>query len=241
MRKCIFFRAGIILPPGEYCSRKNENFTKRTNWEGGKILTRVILVRHARTVWNSQRRYGGHSDVSLDEVGKEQLQKVAHRLKDYPLKAIYASDLERAYQTAQAIAQVHNLPINKFGELREINFGQWEGKTYDEIIQELQHQHIMDAWLKDPYNTQLPQGESLTDLQERVVRCLEKILDRHRDETIAVVTHAGPIWVLISHVLGVPLNNYWRIKQSNTAINIIEFYEENSGIISLLNDVSHLY
>lgn len=203
-------------------------------------MTRVILVRHARTVWNSERRYGGHTNVSLDETGKNQVKKVAQRLKSYPIKAVYASDLERAYQTAEAIADIHNLVINKFGELREINFGQWEGKTYDEIMLEEAQQLIMDSWIKDPYHTCLPDGESLTHLQDRVVACLKKIIAKHPEETIVIVTHAGPIWTVISHVLDVPLNNYWRIKQSNTAINIIDFYEDGGGVISLLNDISHL-
>lgn len=201
-------------------------------------MTRFILVRHARTVWNTEKKYGGHSNVSLDETGKKQIHQVSKRLKDYPIKAVYASDLDRAYETALPIAGYHNLPVIKIDGLREINFGQWEGKTYDQII--CHHQELMDAWIKDPYNTCLPDGESLTDLQERVVRCIKEILSAHSEETVVIVTHAGPIWVLISYVLGVPLNNYWRIKLSNTSVSIIDFYEDGYGIISLLNDVSHL-
>lgn len=201
-------------------------------------MTRVILVRHGRTVWNAEKKYGGHTNVALDAIGKLQAEKVAVRLKDYPIQAIYASDLDRAYHTAEPIAQVHNLAIQKFDALREINFGQWEGKTYNEIIQD--QQQLMDAWIKDPYNTCLPDGESLTHLQERVVSCLQKIILEHENQTIVIVTHAGPIWALVSHVLGVPINNYWRIKLSNTSVNIVDFYEDGLGIISLLNDVSHL-
>lgn len=200
-------------------------------------MTRVILVRHARTSWNDQGKYGGHTDISLDELGKEQIQKVAQRLNKYPVKAVYASDLQRAYETALSIAQAHDLQVEKFGDLREINFGQWEGKTYNEIVS--QQQELMEAWLKDPFNTRIPDGETMTEMQKRVVGCLLSIIARHPDETIVIVTHAGPIWTIISHIIEVPLHYYWRIKQSNTAVNIIDFYDQQ-GIICLLNDVSHL-
>lgn len=200
-------------------------------------MTRVILVRHARTTWNDQGKYGGHTDVSLDELGKEQITQVAERLKKHPIKAVYASDLQRAYQTALAIAQTHNLPVEQFGELREINFGQWEGKTYNEIVKE--QQELMEAWLKDPFNTRIPDGETMIEMQKRVAECLLEIVSKHPKETIVVVTHAGPIWTIISHILEVPLQYYWRIKQSNTAVNIIDFYD-GQGIICLLNDTSHL-
>ena len=200
-------------------------------------MTRVILVRHARTTWNDQGKYGGHTDVGLDELGKQQITKVAERLKKYPIKAVYASDLQRAYQTALAIAQIHNLSVEQFGELREINFGQWEGKTYNEIVKE--QQELMEAWLKDPFNTKIPDGETMTEMQKRVAKCLLEIVSKHPEENIVVVTHAGPIWTIISHILEVPLQYYWRIKQSNTAVNIIDFYDKQ-GIICLLNDTSHL-
>lgn len=200
-------------------------------------MTRVILVRHARTTWNDQGKYGGHTDVSLDELGKQQIIKVAERMAKYPIKAVYASDLQRAYQTALAIAQVHNLSVEQFGDLREINFGQWEGKTYNEIVKE--QQELMEAWLKDPFNTKIPDGETMAQMQKRVAKCLLEIVRKHPEETIVVVTHAGPIWTMLSYILEVPLQYYWRIKQSNTAVNIIDFYDEQ-GIICLLNDTSHL-
>lgn len=200
-------------------------------------MTRVILVRHARTSWNDLGRYGGHSDVSLDEMGREQIKKVAQRLRNYPLKAVYASDLARAYETAQSIAEVHQLPVEKFCDLREINFGQWEGKTYQEIIEN--HQELMESWIKDPFNIRIPDGETMKEMQERVVGCLEDIVARHPKDTIVVVTHAGPIWTIICNILEVPLSCYWRLKQSNAGINILEFYD-GQGVIVLLNDTSHL-
>jgi len=200
-------------------------------------VTRIILVRHARTFWNDQGKYGGHTDVGLDELGREQIRKVAQRLKKYAVKAVYTSDLQRAYETAWAIAKTHNLPVERFCDLREINFGQWEGKTYQEIVQE--DQKIMESWLKDPFNTCIPEGETMSEMQKRVCRCLLEIVQKHPEETVVVVTHAGPIWTIISYILEVPLQYYWRIKQSNTAVNIIDFYQ-GQGIIFLLNDISHL-
>jgi len=92
-------------------------------------VTKIILVRHGQTLWNNIGKYQGHTDVPLSKTGIEQASKVAKRLKNDKITAIYSSDLKRAKQTAEIIALEHNLPVITNTRFREINFGVWEGKT----------------------------------------------------------------------------------------------------------------
>src|SRR3954471_7990952 len=98
-------------------------------------MTTILLARHGETDWNLQRRVQGHSDTPLNETGRAQALALAETLDGAELDAIYASDLERAYDTAQFVAQRKGLPVTPLPELRERNFGTWEGLTDSEILE----------------------------------------------------------------------------------------------------------
>ena len=202
-------------------------------------MTRILFIRHGRTVSNNARRYSGHNDVELDAVGLEQARKVAARLKDQPLTAVYASDLQRAFLTAEEIAKEHGLEVIRLPELRELNFGVWEGKTHQEIVEE--DNELVQKWFNDPFTVLIPEGETMADLQLRIVKCIKQIVKDHPDETVAVVSHAGPIWVMLSYILAIPPQSSWKIKIENTSITIIEFYENDSGYICTVNDAYHMH
>jgi len=200
-------------------------------------LIRIIFVRHGQTAWNDLGLYQGHTDVPLNKTGLEQASKTAQRLKNEKLSAIYSSDLLRAKQTAEIIAVEHNLPVTTMAEFREINFGVWEGKTYKEI-NELYPQ-LLQTWLNEPENLKIPEGETFSEMLNRVWKGLKRVLAKHQDETVMLVAHGGAIGALICNILDIKLINLWRIKQGNTGITIIEFYEEK-GILTLFNDTHHL-
>jgi len=126
--------------------------------------------------------------------------------------------------------------------LREINFGIWEGLTFEEI--KLREGAKFTSWMENPdEKTIIPQGESLVILNERVMTEVNRILQEHKDkekdETIAIVCHGGVIRIILCNALNLELKNLWYIKQKSTALNIIDYYD-NRGFISLLNDTSHL-
>lgn len=200
-------------------------------------MTRLIFVRHGQTIWNDLGKYQGHTDIPLNTVGISQAQKTAQRLAREDIHAIYSSDLMRAQQTAEIIGARHNLAINYFPDLREINFGQWEGKIYQEIVKE--YPQLLKQWIEDPEKLKIPEGETFGELRERAFKAINSILENHDQETVLIVTHGGTIVTILCKVLGMDLKNMWQIKQSNSAISIIEFYDKR-GIVTSFNDTYHL-
>lgn len=200
-------------------------------------MTRVILVRHGETLWNLEMKYQGHCDVALTEKGIKQAELAANSLAKESISAVYASDLCRAFATAESIANKHNLQVAAIPELREINFGQWEGLTYDNINN--QWSDIMAKLFTHPDEIEIPDGETFREVKERATIALSKLIQKHPNETIVVVSHGGTIRTILCAVLNIHLNHLWSIKQDNTAINILEYYD-NQALVSLVNSTSHL-
>lgn len=202
-------------------------------------MTRLFLVRHGETEWNKNLRYQGHRDIPLSEEGRAQAHKIAHRLAGEKFDAAYASDLSRALETARQIASYHSgLDIKIMPELKETNFGQWEGLTYPEI--DKQFHEVMSGWRSNPRDTKIPGGESLGEVADRCWDGLTRIIEENPDRNVLVVAHGGIIRIAVASVLGMDLNDYWKIKQDNVALNIIEYYNNNRAILCLLNDTNHL-
>lgn len=200
-------------------------------------MTKVILVRHGETLWNLEMKYQGHCDVALTKKGIKQAELAANSLAKEPISAVYASDLCRAFATAESIANKHNLQVTAIPELREINFGQWEGLTYDKINS--QWSDIMAKLFTHPDEIEIPDGETFREVKERATIALSKLIKKHPNETIVVVSHGGTIRTILCAILNIHLNHLWNIKQDNTAINILEYYD-NQALVSLVNGTSHL-
>lgn len=200
-------------------------------------MTRVIFVRHGQTVWNVELKYQGHADIALTDLGLSQAQKVAARLAGEKIAAVYASDLSRAYQTAERIAEHHQLNVVAVPEFREINFGEWEGLNYTKIHDKWPE--IMGLMFTKPDEIKIPGGETFRELKERAQTGLARLIASHDQETIVVVSHGGTIRTILCAALDIHLNRVWNIQQDNTAVNIIE-YHGNRTIVSLVNDTHHL-
>lgn len=200
-------------------------------------MVRLYLIRHGETEWNATLRYQGHADVPLSELGKAQAQALAKRLKAVKFVGFYASDLSRAYETAQTVAAVHGQEVQAVPELRETHFGVWEGLTYKEITEKYAEE--MRNWQADPVGTIIPGGESLGDVAKRVNAGLNKLLKKHTEGNLLVAAHGGTIRVILATILGFNVADYWKLRQDNTAVNIIDFYDEKAIIVTL-NDIHHL-
>ncbi|MDW7675732.1 MAG: alpha-ribazole phosphatase [Bacillota bacterium] len=198
---------------------------------------KLYLIRHGETKWNSQLRYQGHTDVELSHNGHMQGKQLGERMAQLEPTAIYASDLSRAYQTAEYIAVKHNKEVKKSALLRELNFGIWEGLTFKEINQ--QHQDLATNWYKDPINLQIPNGELFADMQKRVLEFIDYLKANYTKDTIVIVSHGGTIRTIICSLLGIDLKKMWSLKQDNTAVNILDFYDDHV-VLSLLNDTHHI-
>lgn len=200
-------------------------------------MTRVILVRHGETYWNLEMKFQGHTNIELTPRGVEQAKKVAERLADEPVTAIYSSDLNRAYKTAERIADCHNLQVVSIPAFREINFGLWEGLLYDGIKEKWPN--LLDKLYCFTDELAIPGGESFRQLKERAGQSMDQLVAKHPDQTIAVISHGGTIRTIICAALNLHLNYLWSIRQDNTAVNIISYYGERT-IVDLLNDTHHL-
>lgn len=171
---------------------------------------KIWFVRHGETEWNRTKRYQGHSDISLNETGRRQAQETAALLANEPLSAIYASDLSRAVETAQFVAQPHELKVQWKQELREIHFGLWEGLRYEQIMKKWANE--LSLMYDHPEKGRAPEGEGFSDLAQRAGAALLEIRKAHQEtETIAVVAHGGTIRVLFCLLQGKPLQELWNV------------------------------
>lgn len=200
-------------------------------------MTRIIFVRHGQTKWNLELKYQGHSDIELTETGLRQAELVAARLACEPVQAVYASDLGRALKTAEVIANVHNVSVKTIPALREYYFGEWEGLTHKQIS--ARWPDIYAEFFKHPDEIRVPGGETFGELKQRAQSAIETLVANHPDQTVVVVSHGGTIRTIVCAALGIHLNRVWGIRQDNTAVSIIEYYDDSS-IVTLLNDIHHL-
>jgi len=200
-------------------------------------MGRLFLVRHGETELNSSERYWGRTDVALNADGLRQAERLRERLAGEKIDAIYSSHLKRAMVTAQTIASAHQLEVVICPELREIDFGQLEGLTFNEINQ--LYPEIVRRWFEGSSQLVYPGGESLAELEERVRRFRSR-LDKHSEkESILVVAHNGVLRTLICQLLGWETSKRWQIRLNLGSLTIVETYPEGARL-ALLNDVSHL-
>ena len=201
-------------------------------------MVKVILVRHGETDWNRARRIqGGNSDTQLNQRGRQQVESLALRLKQEKIQAIYSSPLQRARDTARAIAGYHQLPVETELSLREIEVGELEGVSIAEMGKHLSQLLIVHGQGEEL--PKIPGGESLTDLQQRVWRTIQRVVDRHNDGVLVVVSHYFSILTIICSVLNLPLSQVDRLRLNPSSISILTFDEQATRLI-LFNDTCHL-
>lgn len=199
----------------------------------------LYILRHGETVYNLENRIQGHKDSPLTPLGIQQAEAAAGRLAGIKFSAIYSSDLGRAYNTAQIIAQYHNCEIEASKLLRERNFGILEGLTRAEIDEN--YPVMLTSWRKNPLQTAPPKGEMPSDVILRCQQFLYETLSEYEfNENVLVVAHGGTMRGL---VLGALFKNpdmsWWPLLEfSNVGLSILEY--GNKVTLRLMNDTSHL-
>jgi len=204
------------------------------------VRCRVFLVRHGETEWNALMKFQGHTDIPLSRKGRQQAKLLGQRLAQEKIAAFYASDLSRAFETALIISQFHGdgIEVKRVTDLREINFGMWEGLTTKEIKANFTKE--VEKWWKNPLAARIPGGETLAEVVERSRKAIKEIISRHVGEKVVVVSHGGVIRSIVGDVLGMDLNQYWRLKIDNASLSILDFSCWEDGVVCLFNDCSHL-
>jgi probable phosphoglycerate mutase len=205
---------------------------------------RLLLVRHGETDWNQQSRYQGQVDISLNENGKLQSEKVAEFLKDISIDKVYSSSLLRAKETAEIILQQHqnvNLELND--GFKEIIHGAWEGKSETEIEQEFPGE--LQRWRETPEQFQMPAGENFQQVWQRTVEVYESIIKAALTEklnTILIVAHGGTNQILLCHILGLSAEHFWNFRQSNCCLNVIDYPKglDSFPVVQGINFTSYL-
>jgi len=200
-------------------------------------MNTLYVVRHGETEWNADQRFQGHSDVPLNERGRQQAEAIGERLANVEMHAIYASDLSRAWDTATAIAAHHEIEPISETNLREGSFGQWEGLTYAEI--QKRDPEAVEAWHDDIGTFSPPEGETIHQLYDRVAAAYEQIAAQHQDQNIVLVAHGGSLQMLICQLLGLPAKSFWQFNLSHCSLSKISIYE-TGAIINVLNDSGHI-
>ena len=176
-----------------------------------KDYTRVYLIRHGHLVNSHTGVFNGHTDIELSPEGIAQTIVVAESFRDKSISAIYSSDLRRCREGAEIIAAPHGLKV-------------MPGKALD----------VWHKWIADPVSTSPPGGETLRDIQRRVIKELEVIIGRHVGEEIILFTHAGVNRIIICHAVNLAIENCFSIQQDFCRVNIIDFYEQ-AAVVRLIN------
>jgi probable phosphoglycerate mutase len=193
--------------------------------------TLLLLIRHAKNDWVGERLPGQTPGIHLSEEGREEAAVLAGRMADYPLDALYASTLERAQETAAILAKPHGLPVGDLPDLVDLDTGDLTGMS----IKEAQKQPVWIGIQAFPSITRIPGGESLWDLQVRVVRALEGVRRRHEGGVVAVVAHSDVIKVAVAHYVGLPLDLFQRLVISTTSVSLLLFTDHGARLVTMNN------
>lgn len=196
------------------------------------------MVRHGETVWNQERRIqGGRSDVELSEVGRKQAESLGLSFKRMEISGIYSSPLQRALDTARAIASHHQLEVQIEPALREIDAGELEGRSIVELGTSFSR--FLLRWRQGQGSEKMPGGESVNDLADRVWSAIQRIVGKHNQGTAVVVSHYFVTVAVICKALGLPLTNIERIRVQPSSVSILEFGDGHTCLVSL-GDTCHL-
>ncbi|HHV63288.1 MAG TPA: histidine phosphatase family protein [Firmicutes bacterium] len=198
---------------------------------------KVFLVRHGQTKWNKDSICRGRLDVELDETGINQAVATGRALSHLRFEAVYSSPLARAMRTAQEIAAFHNLNVTPVDGLIDIDFGEWQGLTIEQVRQK--YPDIYRLWQKEPQNVRFPGGESLDEVTQRALSAMQGIIARHPEGNIVMVSHRVVNKVLLCATLGLDNSHFWLIGQDTCCINVIEPAYDRY-IIHTLNDTCHI-
>jgi probable phosphoglycerate mutase len=194
----------------------------------------LLLIRHGQNDMVGKRLAGRLPEVHLNAEGRAQARRLAAELAGADLKAVYASPLERARETAEPLARVHNLAVETCPDLIEIDFGRWQGKR----LKQLKRRKLWQVVQETPDQMQFPDGESFAGAQSRVAAGLRAIADRHGEkDLVACVAHSDVIRLAVAHFLGLPLNHFQRIQISPASVTVL-FLNQDHAFFGAINQTT---
>jgi alpha-ribazole phosphatase len=167
---------------------------------------KLILIRHGETRWNAIQKYQGHTDIPLNDRGRQQAARLAEHLKaTEQVEAVYCSDLLRAHETAAIVARPFQIEPVSDSRLREFHFGNWEGLTFNQVY--ASYREEFEQWFNNPEDFRVPGGESFSDLARRSLEAIEDVCKKHAGTTL-IITHGGVIKVMLCQLQSI--SNPWQ-------------------------------
>jgi len=190
-----------------------------------------LLIRHGETNFNKKMHIAGRlPNVHLTKKGQVQAQSLADALSKAPIKAIYASPLERTMETASPLAQALKLEITPLPDLLETNCGEWQGQSVKKLRRKKEWQLVQ----QHPSLFHFPSGESIAECQHRMVQAIESIRLKYApQDLVACISHADPIKQVIAYYLGLPLDNFQRLSIDVGSVTILQVGEMGSRLVTL--------
>ena len=198
---------------------------------------RLVFIRHGSSTWNDERRIQGQLDPPLSGKGREQAKRLAERLRGSQVDAFYSSDLLRARETAEAVADCIGRRAELLPELREVALGEWEGLKRDEIV--ARYPEEWSRWAERPSWDIVPGGEGTTAFEARVGAAIDLLVQRHPTGRVLLVTHGGVIQVALLRVVGRSSNGLFPFTIDNTSLTVLQGRPERL-VVGSVNDTCHL-
>jgi probable phosphoglycerate mutase len=200
----------------------------------------IYITRHGETLWNRENRLQGWKDSELTEKGINNAIALRKRLEHTELNAIYSSPIGRTVKTAKLICSDRIIPVLLEDDIKEINFGEWEGKVQQEI-EANSRQEFYDFWKAPHLYNHLPhKGESLKSLKERVERAVTKIITENNDGNVLIVTHGVAIRALLSCFMNIPFEKWWEGPFIEGASLTLVQYDGQDFHVEMIGDTSHM-
>ncbi len=192
--------------------------------------TYLFLIRHGENEWTERGALAGRTpSVPLNDKGKEQAQQVAERLKEQPITAVYSSPLLRCLETAEPLAAALNLSVSVEPGILEVDYGEWRGGELKELGKRPEWRLVQIY----PGGFRFPGGETLREVQNRVITTLERIRTEHAGEVIAVYAHGDVLRTSMAYYLGMPLDLFQRIQISTASISLVAFHRFGPSILAM--------
>jgi probable phosphoglycerate mutase len=192
----------------------------------------ILLIRHGENDYVKTGKMAGRlPGVHLNERGQKQAQALGDALKDVPIKAVYSSPLERAMETAVPIASARKMQVIQEPGLMETDMGKWQGKSW-KVLRLLKVWKIVE---NSPSRFRFPDGESFPEIQTRIADVLERVVQKYNkpQDIIAIVFHADPIKLAVSHFLGLPLDNFQRLSCDTGSLTMLHVNELGANLVKL--------
>lgn len=194
-------------------------------------MATLLLIRHGTTAATGTR-LGGRTEASLDERGRAQAEATSERLADLPVKAVYASPLPRALETAEPIAARHGREVRSWDGLLEVEYGRWT----DRSLKQLARTKLWPVIQSRPSLVRFPDGETIRAAQLRAVEGVEELVARHRRDVVAAVSHGDIIKAVVSFYLGQPLDLFQRLHVGPASVTVLGLEPEGQPALLRFND-----